>query len=295
LHRFWLGVMKPRMGGNIHDHLVSTDDWGAEFRCTPLIVDIFKQRKVFFASEQSLTGGEIIRFEDGVALEPYILYPGTGSLWSMGSFSYSWSSWDRPKSLWNRQVSFGRYCSIATGCFMLGDRHPIEWATSSVVAYSVRTIHQKYSQWVSAMGDDFDWDHYDVTSAPKPGRDIDINVGHDVWFGDDVRLAHRVSVGTGAVVAAGAIVTRDVEPYMIVGGVPARVIRPRFSEKLIERFLASKWWEFSPDLWKSCDIRDPEKFLDDVEKVRSEKFLAPFSPETTTFRHILNDLRERIQ
>lgn len=281
--------MKPRMGGNIHDHLVSTDDWGAEFRCTPLIVDIFKQRRIFFGFERSLTGGEIVRFKNGVEIEPYTLYPMVDSFWEMGAFTYSWSAWDRSK------VQFGRYCSIGGGCSMLGDRHPIEWATSSLVTYYDHAVPSNHLPWVAKISDDFDWNLYDIKSAPKPSRDIDITVGNDVWFGDDVRLAHRVSIGTGAVVAAGAIVTKDVEPYVIVGGVPARVIRPRFNEKLIERFLASKWWEFSPDLWKLCDIRDPEKFLDDVEKVRSEKFLAPFSPGKTTFRHILNDLRERIQ
>lgn len=113
-------------------------------------------------------------------------------------------------------------------------------------------------------------------------------------MGEGVRLAQQITVGTGSVVTAGAILTRDVEPYMIVGGNPARIIMPRFKESLIEKFLELKWWEFGPNIWKHCDYQNPEKFLDDVAKVRAEKTVSPFSPEKITFRHILNDLMDSV-
>jgi acetyltransferase-like isoleucine patch superfamily enzyme len=72
-----------------------------------------------------------------------------------------------------------------------------------------------------------------------------IDIGHDVWIGARVVVSPNVSIGTGAILATGAVVTKDVEPYSIVGGVPAAPIRKRFDEATIERLLSSKWWELS--------------------------------------------------
>lgn len=70
-----------------------------------------------------------------------------------------------------------------------------------------------------------------------------VTVGHDVWIGADALLMDGVSIGDGAVVAARSVVTRDVPPYAIVGGLPAKVIRHRFVDSTIEKLLALKWWE----------------------------------------------------
>ena len=69
-------------------------------------------------------------------------------------------------------------------------------------------------------------------------RESRVTIGHDVWIGQYARLRPGISIGTGAVVAAGAVVTRDVEPYAIVGGVPARLIRYRFADELCADLLA---------------------------------------------------------
>ncbi len=74
-----------------------------------------------------------------------------------------------------------------------------------------------------------------------------ITLGHDVWIGARAIILSGVNIGTGAVVAAGAVVTKDVPPYAIVGGNPARVIKKRFSNVQIERLLQSKWWELSDE------------------------------------------------
>lgn len=71
---------------------------------------------------------------------------------------------------------------------------------------------------------------------------INVEIGNDVWIGYGVMIPNNVKIGDGAIVAAGAVVTKDVPPYAIVGGVPAKVIRYRFPEDKIEKLMELKWW-----------------------------------------------------
>lgn len=73
-------------------------------------------------------------------------------------------------------------------------------------------------------------------------------IGHDVWIGEKAIILDGITIGTGAIIAAGAVVTKDVEPYSIVGGVPAKLIRFRFTEAEIKVILKSNWWNF-PESW----------------------------------------------
>ena len=72
-------------------------------------------------------------------------------------------------------------------------------------------------------------------------------MGHDVWVGHGAIILPGRTIGTGAIVAAGAVVTRDVPPYAIVGGVPAQVIKWRFPEDVAERLVALSWWDWEHD------------------------------------------------
>lgn len=69
-------------------------------------------------------------------------------------------------------------------------------------------------------------------------------IGNDVWIGANVVILPGVKVGDGAILAAGAVITKDVEPYTVVGGVPAKIIRKRFDNDMIEMFLKIKWWDW---------------------------------------------------
>lgn len=90
-------------------------------------------------------------------------------------------------------------------------------------------------------------------------------IGNDVWIGFGATVLNGVTIGDGAIIAAGAVVTKDVPPYTIVGGSPARVIRQRFSDAIVERLLKLKWWKYGPDILCGLDISRPENCIDELE------------------------------
>lgn len=89
-------------------------------------------------------------------------------------------------------------------------------------------------------------------------------IGHDVWIGMNSMVHRGVTIGTGAVIAADAVVTKDVAPYSIVGGNPARHIKFRFSENIVEALLASEWWNWEDEKLMATaeDFSDPLLFLE---------------------------------
>jgi virginiamycin A acetyltransferase len=121
-------------------------------------------------------------------------------------------------------TTIGRYCSIAPTARMINRDHPVGFKSSHGFFY------------VSVLG----FCESDLVDY------IPLEVGNDVWVGHNaVILPHAKKIGDGAVIAAGAVVNKDVPPYGIVVGNPARVVRYRFSRKVIDELLASRWWEKS--------------------------------------------------
>lgn len=139
-----------------------------------------------------------------------------------------------------RHTSIGRFCSIGNNCQIGGfGPHPSSGFLSTYPAF--------YSDTRKSLGFSLGQDclfdqlkHYD-------SERIHVHIGHDVWIGSHVLVLDGVTIGNGAIVAAGAVVTHDVEPYTIVGGVPARPIRKRFSQNTIERLMKMNWWEHTDD------------------------------------------------
>lgn len=124
------------------------------------------------------------------------------------------------------RLTIGRYGSIADGVeILLGGNHRTDWVTT----YPFPALPGLWPEAAAIEGSD-------TTRG-------DVTIGHDVWLGSQAMILSGVTIGTGAVVAARAVVTRDVPPYAIVGGNPARVLRLRFDEADIAALLASRWWE----------------------------------------------------
>ncbi|MFC7327093.1 CatB-related O-acetyltransferase [Marinactinospora rubrisoli] len=128
------------------------------------------------------------------------------------------------------RLVIGRFCSIAAGVrfVMPGANH----MSSGPSAYPF-TIFP--GAWREAT--------MEVFLAGRPGKG-DTVVGNDVWFGRDVTVMPGVRIGDGAIIATGAVVTRDVEPYTVVGGNPAAVVRRRFGDTDVRRLLAAAWWDW---------------------------------------------------
>lgn len=142
-------------------------------------------------------------------------------------------------------TSVGRFCSIASRVVIGGARHPIEFvSTSPVFLAHKESIKKKFSR------HDYRWEAKTV-------------IGHDVWIGEGVFVKGGVTIGIGAVVGMGSVVTKNIPPYAIYAGNPAKLIRYRFSEAIINGLLASKWWEYSDEKLAAVatQFNDPVAFL----------------------------------
>ncbi|HEY2715543.1 MAG TPA: CatB-related O-acetyltransferase [Solirubrobacterales bacterium] len=127
-------------------------------------------------------------------------------------------------------LTIGSFCSIADRIVVyLGGNHRPDWVTT--FPFSAFP-----DQWETARG-----------IGGHPATNGDVTIGNDVWIGSGATFMSGVNVGDGAVVGTNSTVTRDVEPYAIVAGNPAKLIRHRFAPELVERLLRIAWWEWSDE------------------------------------------------
>lgn len=128
----------------------------------------------------------------------------------------------------NDRLIIGRYCALASGTkfLMNGGNHKVK-------ALSIYTFPVFAAQWDPALKVTEAWDNKGDTV-----------VGSDVWFGFESLVMPGVHIADGAIIATRSVVTRDVGPYEIVGGSPARLIRRRFDDATIEKLLRLKWWDW---------------------------------------------------
>ena len=125
--------------------------------------------------------------------------------------------------------AIGKFCSIAANTRLNALEHPLERTTTHKVSY-------RPNEYFRYLG--MDKEFRDRRRSKR------VTIGHDVWIGHGAVVLPSIAIATGAVVGANAVVTRDVGPYEIVAGAPARPLRKRFSPQLTERLLESRWWDW---------------------------------------------------
>ncbi|WP_439594876.1 CatB-related O-acetyltransferase [Falsiroseomonas sp.] len=217
-----------------------TCTWSAE------IEDFFRRRRVFLAHPLKVEGvfqhGETVSLPYAWQTEAYSAMPRRGTA-SLGAFSYSHSP----------GLQAGRYCSLAARIAVSADEHPMQRVSTHVFSY--RGSFQSFG--AAEFGKHYPLRPFAVM-GPAPV------IGHDVWIGQEALLKRGITIGHGAVVGARAIVTRDVPPYAIVAGSPARIKRFRFEEKVIARLLDLAWWRYRYTDFADLDPEDIAGFIDQL-------------------------------
>ena len=150
-------------------------------------------------------------------------------------------------------VTIGKFANIAASVRINATHHPMTRATLHHFTYRAGDYFDD-----AAHEDDF-------FAARRANRVV---VGHDTWIGHGVTILPGVTIGDGAVVGSGAVVTKDVEPYTIVAGVPAKFMRRRFEPRVAERMQALAWWD-----WDHVSLRAS---LDDFRNLTAEAFLERY-------------------
>lgn len=150
-------------------------------------------------------------------------------------------------------ADIGAFCCIGPGALIGGmGRHPTEWLSTHPAFYSTNeqaglyfAEKDAYEEWLPTI------------------------IGNDVWIGARTLILEGITIGSGAIIAAGSIVTKDVPPYAIVGGVPAKIIRYRFSPEVIAELLDWCWWDLPDTALKNIYRRFIEREKWTVEDVRA--------------------------
>lgn len=158
-------------------------------------------------------------------------------------------------------AKIGRYCSIGDNVRIGLGNHPINENISTHPAF--------YNNVKKVCGFTF---HDTEQEIFNPLKYIDssnqyiVDIGNDVWIGSNALIMDGVKIGDGAIIAGGAVVTKDVEPYAVVAGVPAKVIKYRFSPSSISVLCKFKWWD-KPQSWIKLNYKlfaNPEEFIQTI-------------------------------
>jgi acetyltransferase-like isoleucine patch superfamily enzyme len=151
----------------------------------------------------------------------------------------------------SENISIGKYCSIGPGVAIGASNHPIDWLTTHPFTH------------VATIMEDVDLIPFDRFKKTV--------IENDVWIGQSAIIKNGVTVHNGAIVGAGAIVLKDVPPYAIVVGVPAKIIRYRFNESIIKELQQLCWWDIDEKYIKKLPFDNIEASIKELKKIKRIK------------------------
>ena len=190
------------------------------------------------------------------------------STFRIGAFSYAVSGY-------YSCVTIGRYTSIGEQVQIGRASHPTAWVSTSPFFYLGEPLFD--------LGDGFaDHDRYAAYGAPQhPGAVSTVfkpvRIGNDVYIGHGAMIMPGVVIGDGAIVGANAVVTKNVPPYAIVAGNPARLIRHRLDPMIFAQLLHLQWWRYAPWQLRDVDFSDPAAAIDALKMVDRQQ--EPYAPD----------------
>jgi acetyltransferase-like isoleucine patch superfamily enzyme len=194
------------------------------------------------------------------AEQPVLLRKGVYDIEFIGAFTFMGGQRTLMRHVW----MIGRFCSIAYNVMTGVEEHPTDFLSPSPMfqgAFAWRQLEgfrERNREILRASSEKW-W-------ARRDGGFSKIRIGNDVWIGEGALIRRGVSIGDGAVIAARSVVTRDVPPYAIVGGSPARIIRYRFEPAVVEALLQLQWWKYGVSALDDVDMSNIHQAIDQIDR-----------------------------
>ena len=179
-------------------------------------------------------------------------------------------------------VEIGRYCSIGEGVQIGRHSHPLDFGSTSPLFYTEKR---------NVLGQAVNHKSADSEYSFRPNRAPTVfkptKIGNDVYIGHDAFIMPGINVGDGAIIGARSVVTKDIPSYSIVAGVPAKIIRQRFTQEIIDELTRTKWWKFSLKQLRGIQPDDPRTFIEKADKLLSTGEEI-YNPDLVTINQFFN-------
>lgn len=250
-------------------------------RITPLLIEHLRKRRLFLRPQFDFGNavGNVINVTNSVNMESYARISEGALSWgasvTIGAFSYITPSAYLPG------CDIGRYTSIAAGVRVMGENHPTNRISTSTFSYGANVDNMVFQDYGVHINQN--------RALPTSHR---TQIQNDVWIGESATLKRGITLCTGCIVGANAVVGKNVPPYAIVVGNPARIIRYRFDESVIDSLNTINWWNIDPAVLAKLDMCDVTKFIESAIGL-AEAFTANFEKiELSTIFSECGDLVE---
>ena len=164
------------------------------------------------------------------------------------------------------ETAIGAFVSIGAGVRIGHGTHPFNYMSTSPYIYLDRLGYKK-----PEMPAHNEWE-----KLPP------VHIGNDVWIGDNVWIKNGITIGDGAIIGAHAVVTHDIPPYAVVAGIPAKVLKYRFTPEIIADLLNLKWWDLPDDIIKTLPYDNIEKTIQKLKELKTNPPSCPTLEPTTS-------------